>query len=556
MQDVIRVILIALLYFMAHWIAFLFPDTERILAAIWPAGGIGLAALLLNRRRLWIPILAGMFIAGNIANLMVNRPLFNSLGFMTANVLESLLCAWAIIYWCGENVTFTRVREVLALIFAAVFVNAGTALIGAGTAWFTSLAPFWNFWETWWVADGLGILIVAPLIVAWLKPREPFLPPQWGRLLESGFFLALWSAVAWLAFQGGDAHGPLTPQPYILVVMLAYVSLRFSMRGTTSAIAIMSVILISSRSVNAGSLIWSGDSLRDRVLMAQMFIASITIAGYLLNSTFTERKQAENEIRQLNASLEQRVEERTRELTEAQEKLVQHEKLAVLGQLAGGVGHELRNPLGVISNAVYFLKISQPDASAKVKEYLDLIEKHIRISDKIVTDLLDFTRVKLAEREAVSIPEAIQQTLKRFPAPENVQVTLDLPADLPQAYADPQQVIQILSNLTLNACQAMEARGGKLTISARKHASREAVCVSVQDTGAGISAETMKKLFEPLFTTRVKGIGLGLVVSRRLAEANGGVIEAQSEAGAGSTFTVYIPIYEAAPVSIRDKDKI
>src|SRR5512140_3864808 len=86
-QDVLRVSLIALLYYTAHRIAFLFPDTEQILAAIWPAGGIGLAALLLNRRRLWPAILMGMFIAGNIANLLTGRPLFNSLGFMTANVL-------------------------------------------------------------------------------------------------------------------------------------------------------------------------------------------------------------------------------------------------------------------------------------------------------------------------------------------------------------------------------------------------------------------------------------------------------------------------------------
>jgi PAS domain S-box-containing protein len=256
----------------------------------------------------------------------------------------------------------------------------------------------------------------------------------------------------------------------------------------------------------------------------------------------TERKKAEEEIIRLNATLEQRVEERTRELRETQEQLVQQEKLAVLGQLAGSVGHELRNPLGVISNAVYFLQMTQPDANDKVKEYLDLIEKHIHVSNKIVTDLLDFTQTKCAKREAVSVPQSVRWTLERFPASEDVQVILDLPADLPNAYADPRHVIQILGNLVINACQAMAAQGGRLAISSR--AQDGMIYIAIRDTGTGISTENMKKLFEPLFTTKVKGIGLGLAVSKKLIEANGGRIEVESETGKGSTFMVYLPVYE------------
>jgi PAS domain S-box-containing protein len=263
----------------------------------------------------------------------------------------------------------------------------------------------------------------------------------------------------------------------------------------------------------------------------------------------TERKRAEKEVDQLNASLEERVKERTAQLEEAQEQLVRHEKLAVLGQMAGSVGHELRNPLGVMSNAVYFLKMVQTDASEKVKEYLNLIEKNIRISDKIVGDLLDFTRIKSVEREPVSASQLIRQTLERFPAPDSIQVTLDLPADLQQGYADSHHVVQILGNLVINACQAMDstnsveaAQGvGNLTISS--YAQSDMICIAVQDSGAGIPPENMKKLFEPLFTTKPKGIGLGLAVSRKLAEANGGRIEALSEVGRGSTFTLCLPVY-------------
>jgi PAS domain S-box-containing protein len=261
----------------------------------------------------------------------------------------------------------------------------------------------------------------------------------------------------------------------------------------------------------------------------------------------TERRQAEEEIRQLNASLEQRVEERTRELRDAQERLLRNEKLAVLGQVAGSMGHELRNPLGVISNAVYFLKMAQADAPDKIKEYLNIIERETNISAMIVADLLDFARIESAQPKAVSLPDLIRQTLERFPAPESVQVMLDLPVDLPNAYTDPRHVIQVLGNLILNAYQAMAStKDAKLVIASR--AQDALISIAVRDTGSGVSPENMEKLFEPLFTTRTKGIGLGLAVSKKLIEANGGRIEVESDGvpGKGSVFSVYLPIYQDA----------
>ncbi|MBE3038408.1 MAG: PAS domain S-box protein, partial [Chloroflexi bacterium] len=255
----------------------------------------------------------------------------------------------------------------------------------------------------------------------------------------------------------------------------------------------------------------------------------------------TERKQAEKELKTYSEHLEEMVKERTRALSEAQEQLVRHERLAVLGQLAGSVSHELRNPLAVISNAVYYLKLIQPDADHEVKEYLNMVEKETRTADKIITDLLDFARIQSMERESVAVSELVRQTLERFPAPPPVEVVLELPADLPPVYADPRQMMQVLDNLVVNACQAMPT-GGKLTLLA--HRQEQMVVIAVKDSGVGIPPENMRKLFEPLFTTKLKGIGLGLAVSQKLAEANGGRIEVESEPGKGSTFSVYLPVYK------------
>ena len=266
------------------------------------------------------------------------------------------------------------------------------------------------------------------------------------------------------------------------------------------------------------------------------------IVGYVGTITdITERKQAEQQRAQYSEQLERMVEGRTAQLEEAQEELVRQEKLAVLGQLAGGVGHELRNPLGIINNAIYYLKLVQPDADDKVRQYHAMIEKEVHTADKIISDLLDFARLKSVEREAASVAELVQRVLSRFPVPPSVELALKLPTTLPKVFADPPQMEQVLGNLTVNACQAMP-EGGKLTISARRQ--KGMVAIAVKDSGVGILPENMEKLFEPLFTTKAKGIGLGLAVSQKLAEANGGRIEVQSEPEKGSIFTLVLPVQD------------
>jgi signal transduction histidine kinase len=267
----------------------------------------------------------------------------------------------------------------------------------------------------------------------------------------------------------------------------------------------------------------------------------------------TERKKAEEQLKEYSEHLEEMVKERTHELIDAQEQLVRHEKLAVLGQLAGGVGHELRNPLGVISNAVYYLKMVQPDANEKIMKYHAIIEQEVHNASRIVGDLLSYARAISTDPKPVSVLELVEHTLSRFPVPASIQVSLKIPSDLPQVYADPLHVEQVLGNLITNASQAMSTptlnikagsttleNSGKLTITARQK--KLMVAIAVKDIGTGITPEDKEKLFEPLFSTKVTGIGLGLAVSEKLAEANGGRIEVESEVGEGSTFTLYLPV--------------
>ncbi|MBN1900250.1 PAS domain S-box protein [Candidatus Sumerlaeota bacterium] len=253
----------------------------------------------------------------------------------------------------------------------------------------------------------------------------------------------------------------------------------------------------------------------------------------------TERKQAEKVLQDYAGRLEEMVEIRTKELKEIQEQLVRKEKLALLGQLAGSVGHELRNPLSVINNALYYLKSIMNNPDEKIIEYLNLIESEVESAGKIVSDLMDFSRTKPVEKQKISVLEIVRTVLDRIPPPENIQVSVNAPPNLPPLCLDPGQISQVIANLLTNAYQAMPD-GGNADVLASLN--QEELSLTIKDTGCGISDDNMKKIFEPLFTTKRGGIGLGLSITKNLVEANGGKIEIQSKEGQGSAFTLVFPV--------------
>jgi len=257
----------------------------------------------------------------------------------------------------------------------------------------------------------------------------------------------------------------------------------------------------------------------------------------LLSSSLV-RKRDEEEVSRLNCELQRKIEQ----LVKTQDELVQKEKLAILGQLSGSVGHELRNPLGVMSNAVYLLKMLLSDADEMVEEYLDIIKQEVDTSLRIIGDLLDFARTKTPQVSRVSLPELLAESLSRCTIPDQIDLQNRLPEGLPSVQIDRLQIRQVLENLITNAVQAMP-EGGSLNFSAKPVAG--GVELSVADTGEGIAPEHMQKLFQPLFTTKAKGMGLGLVVCDNLVQANKGSLQVSSSRREGTTFRLTLPVLES-----------
>ncbi len=227
------------------------------------------------------------------------------------------------------------------------------------------------------------------------------------------------------------------------------------------------------------------------------------------------------------------------ELKHLQEDLIKSEKFNVIGQLASAVGHELRNPLGVIKNSVYYLNmILKDDADEKIFKHLKILDKKVNSANNIINDLLDITRTKVPTLELTDLNKTVRNALSNITIPENITLNIKL-AKIPKSMFDREQIQRVIQNLIMNAIQAM-TEGGKLTIQTTKHENN--VKLIVKDTGVGIPKKDIDKLFTPLFTTKAKGIGLGLVICKQLVEGHKGTITVKSKVGEGSEFIVELPI--------------
>jgi signal transduction histidine kinase len=239
------------------------------------------------------------------------------------------------------------------------------------------------------------------------------------------------------------------------------------------------------------------------------------------------------------------------ELANAQEQLVRSERLAAIGELASTIGHELRNPLGVISNAVYLLRGDLgPTPTEAASRHLSTAEREVSAATVIVSDLLEFARQRDPVTTDVDAVALVDEALSVLPPPSGITAVRNLPSPPVLLAADRDMLRQVLLNLVGNAYQAI-VEGGTVTVGLTVDGPQ--LHLSVTDTGVGMDAEVSRRVFEPFYTTKARGVGLGLAVSRRIVEAHGGDIDVVSAPGEGTTFTVTLPRV-AVPRQATERD--
>ena len=219
------------------------------------------------------------------------------------------------------------------------------------------------------------------------------------------------------------------------------------------------------------------------------------------------------------------------------DRLQQAERLAAIGRVAGGVAHELRNPLNVMRTSVYFLRNAKNATPDKIAEHLQRIERQVAASDSVISALSEFAKLPSPNLQPMSVFDCLKTSAPLDSWPENVELIFNIPPDLTSALADEKQMTIVFGNLIRNGCDAMP-NGGRLTLSARHL--QDHIEVAVTDTGCGIQAEDLLRIREPFRSTKARGIGLGLALSNAILEKNRGTLSVVSEVGHGSTFTVVL----------------
>ena len=256
-------------------------------------------------------------------------------------------------------------------------------------------------------------------------------------------------------------------------------------------------------------------------------------------SDITERKKAELELAEYRHHLETLVEERTRELKDSQAQTIRKEKLATVFQMASSLSNELRNPLTIMGNSAYFLKEKMGVTDDMVRKHLDFIHDEVFKSDKIISSILDLTRARSLSLIKADVNKIVQYALSEFKIAETIHIKTQLGEKLPIIELDHKRILSIFKNLIANSLQAMP-EGGSLEI--KTDVKGGFICIEFRDTGVGISEENIQKIFDPLFTTGEKGIGLGLAIAKEIIDEHKGSISVESEIEKGTISKIKLPI--------------
>jgi signal transduction histidine kinase len=514
---------LALTYFCAGKLGLFAATLHRSASPVWPPAGIALAALLLGGYRLLPAIFLGAF----VVNITTAGNILTSLGIASGNTCEALCAAWLIDRFARGAEAFDRAENVfkfalfaaLGCVFAPTFGVTSLALAG-----FASWASYGGIWLTWWLGDITGVLIVTPLILLWA------LQPHWRlratRKAEVAVLLLLLIVIGEIVFGGWfPIRARNYPIAFICGPVVIWTAFRLSQRETATAILILAALSLVGTVYGYGPFVMETEN--HSLLIVQTWTAVLSITAMALAAAVSEQHATEAAIEQQRAAVE------------AANK-TKDNFLAMLS-------HELRTPLTPVLAALDGLDSSA--TSTESKAALAMIRRNVELESQLIDDLLDLTRIarhKLQLRfdvlDAHTAITDVVEMCRGDATARRLQIHVNLRAGAHYLSADPAKFRQIIWNLLKNAIKFTSAEGEITIMTGNPDA--QMLEIKVVDTGIGIKPEIMKRMFDPFeqgdlsFQHRYGGLGLGLAISKSLAQAHGGSLTAESPGlNQGSTFT-------------------
>ena len=398
----------------------------------------------------------------------------------------------------------------------------------------------------------MGVLLFAPVLLTWStrglggwshRRRLEFI------VLLFALALTLEVAFRWQRLPPSLQH----PATYAPLPFIIWAALRFEARGASMALLTLAAVAVPNTLGGIGPfalhLAEEPANATSSLLFLQFFLAAMSVSSLLLAAAHTENRVARETAARLNLELHHSLEE----LAIAQAELVRRERMAALGEMSASVAHEVRNPLGVIANAVAALhRLLAPEPGSTPRVLLGVMGEEVSRLDHLVDGLLEYARPTtprlLLQPLGTVVDGALEASLRAGVSTGPIQVTRAFDASLPEALLDAPMMHLALSNLIINALQAMP-QGGSLRLELHQDLSqgRPEARLVIADTGSGISPEVRARLFEPFFTTKASGTGLGLAIVRRIVEAHQGHVYVESTPGQGTCFTLHLPLSPRAP---------
>lgn len=525
--------ILAIIYFAAGKLGLTLASLHASASPVWPPTGIALAAVLLFGYRVWPAIFVGAF----LVNVTTAGDFATSFAIATGNTSEALAGAWLVNQFAGGKNFCDRPQGVFRFALAAAISTIISPVFGVTSlalAGFADWANYGAMWLTWWLGDATGDLVFAPLVLLWSVAAKR----RWNKkdAAEVGTLLLLLLLLSIVVFGGWFGISSRNyPIAFIFGPVVIWTAFRFTQRETATGIFILSVVAVWGTLRGFGPFIRETEN--QSLLALQSWTAVLTITAMALSAGMAERRRVEEELQQQKS------------VVEAANRTKDH-FLAMLS-------HELRTPLTPVISALESLEI-EPEQTEDARSALAMIRRNIELETRLIDDLLDFTRIardkmqlRFAPVDAHLAISNVVEICRAEVQSKRLRVHLKLRANAHLVAADTAKFQQIIWNLLKNAVK-FTPEDGEITI-ASSNPSSEGLMISVRDTGIGMDAEIMRRIFDPFeqgnrsFERRFGGLGLGLAISKSLAQVHGGTLTAQSDGcDRGSTFILSMPTLSLA----------
>ncbi len=440
---------------------------------------------------------------------------------MTALVLAS---GYAVIAWALKSLlSDTGLRSTRQLTIFVTVVVAGSGVVGAGfigvlrTAGLLAETAFSNAWTRFWIGDAVGILVTAPLLFAAADAvrRSAFL--SLARRPEAMLQAIVLAATVWLIFEGFGTDP--SRHFYLLFLPLIWIAVRFGMNGAILATAIVQMGVVLGIHSDVGATL--------PVVELQALLVALTLTGLFLGVMVDQRQRAEESLRQTL-------------------------RLAAAGEMAGAIAHEVNQPLTAVTNygrSAQMLLERDQNGPPHLREIIDNILSEAERAAEVVRRLRDFFRAGTTRLEEVQVEELLSAARRMSESAieaKNISFEVENPSSISALFIDQLQIEVILRNLIANAVESVngaDRQDGRIRVFAERHDDRH-LRIVVADNGPGVSAANREGLFEPFVSGKPTGMGLGLAVSRAIAEAHGGSLEAAKVAH--GEFHLILPCVQSA----------